>query len=389
MPRSICWFGARSRARTRGCASISSISRARTLRVARGRRVVQLPGHDDRGRGLAAGVSRRRLRPAACHRPWRAGAGARQFLFVSAMGADAHSSVFYSRVKGELENAAAALGFAATIAFRPSLLAGERAEYRFGERVALAVLRPAAMDRCRANTGRLPTSPSRARWSRTPSAASPDSTSSRPTKSRRSRPASATIALAGLLPPAGADRAAVPARACWATRCRTGAAGRARASDALTRFVFSVAIPAFLFRLMSDFSRLPPVDARLLIAYFGGCLVVFALGRVIAATLFRLDGAVAIGIRHGRHLRQHRAARHSAGEGHAGRRVDALRVARDRLQFAAAVDARDGFRRMGAPSRVVDARLRPDDAGGRHQSRRRRHPAWHRVRLHRLARFPA
>jgi len=54
--------------------------------------------------------------------------------------------------------------------------------------------------------------------------------------------------------------------------------------------VFSVAIPAFLFRLMSDFSRLPPVDARLLIAYFGGCLVVFVLGRVIAATLFRLDG---------------------------------------------------------------------------------------------------
>jgi len=63
------------------------------------------------------------------------------------------------------------------------------------------------------------------------------------------------------------------------------------ASDALTRFVFSVAIPAFLFRMMADFSRLPPVDARLLIAYFGGCLVVFVLGRVIAATLFRLDGA--------------------------------------------------------------------------------------------------
>lgn len=62
------------------------------------------------------------------------------------------------------------------------------------------------------------------------------------------------------------------------------------ASDALTRFVFSVAIPAFLFRLMAEFSRLPPVDTRLLIAYFGGCLVVFVLGRVIAATLFRLDG---------------------------------------------------------------------------------------------------
>jgi hypothetical protein len=61
-------------------------------------------------------------------------------------------------------------------------------------------------------------------------------------------------------------------------------------ADALTRFVFSVAIPALLFRLMSDFSRLPPVDARLLIAYFGACFVVFLLARFIAARFFRLDG---------------------------------------------------------------------------------------------------
>ena len=61
-------------------------------------------------------------------------------------------------------------------------------------------------------------------------------------------------------------------------------------TDALTRFVFSIAVPAFLFRLMSDFSRLPPVDARLLIAFFGGCLVVFALARVIAHRVFGLDG---------------------------------------------------------------------------------------------------
>jgi uncharacterized protein YbjT (DUF2867 family) len=70
------------------------------------------------------------------------GRGARQYLFVSAMGADAHSSVFYSRVKGELETAIAALGFHAAIAFRPSLLAGDRAEHRLGERLALALLQP-------------------------------------------------------------------------------------------------------------------------------------------------------------------------------------------------------------------------------------------------------
>ncbi len=61
-------------------------------------------------------------------------------------------------------------------------------------------------------------------------------------------------------------------------------------SDALTRFVFAVAIPALLFRLMSDFSRLPPVDARLLIAFFGGCFIVFLLGRLIAQRVFGMDG---------------------------------------------------------------------------------------------------
>jgi len=69
-------------------------------------------------------------------------AGARQYLFVSAMGADAKSSVFYIRVKGELEAAIAALPFHAAMAFRPSLLAGDRAEHRLGERLALAVLQP-------------------------------------------------------------------------------------------------------------------------------------------------------------------------------------------------------------------------------------------------------
>ncbi|MEI2742618.1 MAG: AEC family transporter [Candidatus Competibacter sp.] len=61
-------------------------------------------------------------------------------------------------------------------------------------------------------------------------------------------------------------------------------------SDNLTRFVFTVALPAMLFRLMSDFSKLPPVDARLLLAFFGGCLIVFAIGRLVAWKLFELDG---------------------------------------------------------------------------------------------------
>lgn len=58
----------------------------------------------------------------------------------------------------------------------------------------------------------------------------------------------------------------------------------------LSEFVFSVALPALLFRLMCDFSKLPPVDARLLIAFFGGCLIVFVIGRLVAWKFFALDG---------------------------------------------------------------------------------------------------
>ncbi|MEN9864734.1 MAG: hypothetical protein RL748_324, partial [Pseudomonadota bacterium] len=61
-------------------------------------------------------------------------------------------------------------------------------------------------------------------------------------------------------------------------------------SDALSRFVFTLALPALLFHLMSDFSKLPPVDSRLLLAFFGACLLVFVLGRLLAWKLFKLDG---------------------------------------------------------------------------------------------------
>jgi malonate transporter len=62
------------------------------------------------------------------------------------------------------------------------------------------------------------------------------------------------------------------------------------ASVALTRFVFALALPALLFRLMSGLSKLPPVDSRLLLAFFGGCFIVFGIGRLLGRALFRLDG---------------------------------------------------------------------------------------------------
>jgi len=61
-------------------------------------------------------------------------------------------------------------------------------------------------------------------------------------------------------------------------------------SESLSEFVFCVAMPALMFHLLSDFSKLPPVDARLLVAFFGGCLLVFVLARLIAWKAFALDG---------------------------------------------------------------------------------------------------
>lgn len=54
-------------------------------------------------------------------------AGARRLGMVSAMGADARSSIFYNRVKGETEDALSALGFERLVIARPSLLIGDRA----------------------------------------------------------------------------------------------------------------------------------------------------------------------------------------------------------------------------------------------------------------------
>ena len=66
--------------------------------------------------------------------------GARRFFLVSALGADAHSRVFYNRVKGETEEALAVLDFETLAIFRPSLLLGPRVEVRRGERIGAAVM---------------------------------------------------------------------------------------------------------------------------------------------------------------------------------------------------------------------------------------------------------
>ena len=66
--------------------------------------------------------------------------GAQAFVLNSAAGANPQSSIFYSRVKGELERDLRALGFNSLTLVRPGLIGGERNEVRRGERLALTVL---------------------------------------------------------------------------------------------------------------------------------------------------------------------------------------------------------------------------------------------------------
>ncbi|KPF70135.1 hypothetical protein IP84_04090 [beta proteobacterium AAP99] len=65
---------------------------------------------------------------------------------VSALGADAGSRVFYSRVKGEMEAALQGLNLPSLHIVRPSFLLGDRQERRIGEALGIAavqLLRPA------------------------------------------------------------------------------------------------------------------------------------------------------------------------------------------------------------------------------------------------------
>ena len=67
--------------------------------------------------------------------------GARHLLVISALGADANSSVFYNRVKGEMENALHAQNWPQLTIARPSLLLGPRREFRLGERLIAPLAR--------------------------------------------------------------------------------------------------------------------------------------------------------------------------------------------------------------------------------------------------------
>lgn len=62
--------------------------------------------------------------------------GAKRFAVVSAMGTNKNSKVFYNKVKGMMEETVSKTGYEACLIFRPSLLLGNRNEFRLVEKIA-------------------------------------------------------------------------------------------------------------------------------------------------------------------------------------------------------------------------------------------------------------
>jgi|694.fasta_scaffold108187_4 uncharacterized protein YbjT (DUF2867 family) len=61
---------------------------------------------------------------------------------VSAMGADKNASIFYNKVKGEMEESIINSDISHVCIYRPSLLLGNRNEFRMGEFIAQKMLKP-------------------------------------------------------------------------------------------------------------------------------------------------------------------------------------------------------------------------------------------------------
>ncbi|PWK22998.1 putative NAD(P)-binding protein [Arcicella aurantiaca] len=63
--------------------------------------------------------------------------GVKQYILVSSIGADANSSNFYLKTKGDLEQKIQDLGFENFVSLRPSFLLGDRKEFRLGEKIGI------------------------------------------------------------------------------------------------------------------------------------------------------------------------------------------------------------------------------------------------------------
>jgi uncharacterized protein YbjT (DUF2867 family) len=67
--------------------------------------------------------------------------GAKRLFLISALGADSKSGIFYSRIKGMTEEAVRKLPYEKVLIFRPSLLLGNRKEFRRGEQAGASIMK--------------------------------------------------------------------------------------------------------------------------------------------------------------------------------------------------------------------------------------------------------
>ncbi len=67
--------------------------------------------------------------------------GIKTFVTMSSMGANANSSIFYNRTKGEMEQAVLEQKIENTYILRPSIISGNRNERRIGEKIGLILMK--------------------------------------------------------------------------------------------------------------------------------------------------------------------------------------------------------------------------------------------------------
>lgn len=68
--------------------------------------------------------------------------GCKNFILISSIGADPNSKIFYNKLKGELERDIQKLAFNSIHIIRPSLLLGDREEFRLSEEIGKIFLKP-------------------------------------------------------------------------------------------------------------------------------------------------------------------------------------------------------------------------------------------------------
>jgi len=68
-------------------------------------------------------------------------AGVKRMMVISAINANVNSNVFYSKIKGQVEQSVKSLGFEQVIVIKPSLLMGKRKAFRFAEAISAPIMK--------------------------------------------------------------------------------------------------------------------------------------------------------------------------------------------------------------------------------------------------------